>query len=97
MPTPETSRMKTASDQKCRLRRGGCGGGGDVWLVGMRGAATAGPVGDLRKRFSSWLFSVDNRSSLPRGKGRVTPLYEFMAEDMATMRLSEKTAASRPA
>ena len=56
--------MKMAIDQKCRLRRGGCAGGAGAGPGGMRGAATAGPVGDLRKRFSSWLSSVDNRSSL---------------------------------
>ena len=83
-----------AIDQKWRRRRGGCVGGGDAcYPAGMRGAATAGPVGGLRKRFSSWLFSVDNRSSLPRTWGGVTPIYEFMAEDMAAMPLPEQAAA----
>ena len=88
-----------ATDQKCRLRRGGCtGGGGGGWPAGMRGGATAGPVGDLRKRFSPpWLSSVDNRSSLQADpfEDRPEALYEFVAEDMAAMRLSEPTAASR--
>src|SRR5262245_45975931 len=54
----------------------------------MRGGTTAGPVGDLRKRFSpSLLSSVGNRSSLQAvpfggGPGR-GPLYEFMVEDVA--------------
>ena len=56
--------MKMAIDQKCRLWRGVGGGGVGAWPAGMRDGATAGPVGDLRKRFSSpWLSSVDNRSS----------------------------------
>src|SRR6266487_2336875 len=38
----------------------------------MRGGATAGPVGDLRKRFSPlWLSSVDNRSSLQADPFRI--------------------------
>jgi hypothetical protein len=39
----------------------------------MRGGVTAGPVGDLRKRFSPWLSSVDNWSSLQAvsARGRV--------------------------
>jgi hypothetical protein len=44
--------MKIATDQKCRLWRGAGGGGAGGWPAGMRGATTAGPVGDLRKRFS---------------------------------------------
>src|SRR5262245_28437605 len=64
MATPEASRTKMATDQKCGLRRGAWTGGAGVWPGGMRGGATAGPVGDLRKRFSSWLSSVDNRPSL---------------------------------
>src|SRR5207244_11552214 len=64
--------------------------GGGAGPAGPRGGATAGPVGDLRKRFPSpWLLSVDNRSSLQADPlwDRAGPeaLYEFMAEDMAAM------------
>src|SRR6478735_7704104 len=101
MQMPETSRMKIATDQKCRLWRGVGGGGAGGWPAGARGDATAGPVGDLRKRFSSlWLPSVDNRSSLQAdpfegraGRKHYTHLWPRIRRRCD---LSKWTAASRP-
>ena len=48
MPTPEAIRTKMAIDQKLDLKRAALTGAAAGTAAGMRGAATAGPVGDLR-------------------------------------------------
>jgi hypothetical protein len=67
MPTPEIRRTKMTTDQNRRLVLrtvgNGCAGG---WLIGARGGATEGPVGDPRKGLpSSPRLSTDNSILLP--------------------------------
>ena len=57
---PAGRRSRPTRNAACGAVLGGGGAGG--WLAGMRGGTTAGPVGDLRKRFPT--LAVFGRQSV---------------------------------
>ena len=88
MPMPDASRTKIAIDQRLGRKRGALAGD-LIWAAGgvaagMRGAVTAGPVGDLRKPTHLVLMFVCGQSILvasqwdPNLSGHYTTLWPRM-------------------